>query len=50
MAVAGEDGATVFTIAAADSDALLRALLTARPPWHVRQVETAPAAHGEARP
>ncbi|MBM9618595.1 ATP-binding cassette domain-containing protein [Streptomyces zhihengii] len=50
VAVAGEDGATVFTIAAADSDALLRALLTARPPWHVRQVETAPAAHGEARP
>ncbi|MFC9272859.1 ATP-binding cassette domain-containing protein [Streptomyces zhihengii] len=49
VAVAGEDGATVFTIAAADSDALLRALLTARPPWHVRQVETAPAAHREAR-
>ncbi|WP_261993922.1 ATP-binding cassette domain-containing protein [Streptomyces sp. t39] len=44
-AVAGDGGATVFTVAAAHSDALLRALLTARLPWHVRQVETAPAVH-----
>jgi ABC-type Mn2+/Zn2+ transport system ATPase subunit len=38
----GEDGGTVLTVAAVYSDALLRALLTARPPWHVRQLtETA---------
>ncbi|MGW0777768.1 ATP-binding cassette domain-containing protein [Streptomyces sp. NPDC002835] len=35
---AGEDGSTVLTVAAVYSDALLRALLTARPPWHVRQL------------
>lgn len=34
----GEDGSTVLTVAAVYSDALLRALLTARPPWHVRQL------------
>lgn len=31
----GADGAVRLTVAAADSDALLRALLTAEPPWHV---------------
>jgi ABC-type Mn2+/Zn2+ transport system ATPase subunit len=36
-----EDGSTVLTVAAVYSDALLRALLTARPPWHVRQMTRA---------
>ncbi|MFK4693000.1 ATP-binding cassette domain-containing protein [Streptomyces pristinaespiralis] len=48
--VAGEDGGTVLTVPAGYSDALLRALLTARPPWHIRRVEGAvdPAAHAPA--
>ncbi len=32
-----------LTVAAADSDDLLRALLTARPPWHIRAVTDVPA-------
>ncbi|WP_390898276.1 ABC transporter ATP-binding protein [Streptomyces angustmyceticus] len=32
------DGTTRLTVPAAHSDALLRALLTARPPWHIRSV------------
>ncbi|WP_312018473.1 ABC transporter ATP-binding protein [Streptomyces sp. I05A-00742] len=36
-------GAVRFTVAARDSDALLRALLTAVPPWHVRSVTPVPA-------
>ncbi|MFF9567127.1 ATP-binding cassette domain-containing protein [Streptomyces sp. NPDC014685] len=35
-----------LTVAAAHSDALLRALLTARPPWHIRRVATAPTPAG----
>ena len=35
-------GGVRLTVAAAHSDALLRALLTARPPWHVRSVTTPP--------
>jgi ABC-2 type transport system ATP-binding protein len=35
---AAPDGGTVLTVAAVHSDALLRALLTARPPWHIRQL------------
>ncbi|MEU9499831.1 ATP-binding cassette domain-containing protein [Streptomyces sp. NPDC048196] len=38
----GPDGAFRFTVPAVHSDALLRALLTARPPWHIRAVTTAP--------
>ncbi|MFD9567617.1 ATP-binding cassette domain-containing protein [Streptomyces sp. NPDC059994] len=34
----GPDGAHTLTVAAAHSDALLRALLSARPPWHIRGV------------
>ncbi|MGW2025043.1 ATP-binding cassette domain-containing protein [Streptomyces decoyicus] len=34
----GPDGATLLTVPAVHSDALLRALLTARPPWHIRSV------------
>lgn len=36
------DGGVRFTVAATHSDALLRALLTARPPWHIRQLAAAP--------
>ncbi|OKJ37272.1 ABC transporter [Streptomyces sp. CB01580] len=32
------DGGVRFTVDAAHSDALLRALLTARPPWHIRRL------------
>ncbi|MFE6779763.1 ATP-binding cassette domain-containing protein [Streptomyces sp. NPDC057702] len=39
------DGATALTVPAAYSDALLRALLAARPPWHIRAVTPAPAPH-----
>ncbi|MFI9585796.1 ATP-binding cassette domain-containing protein [Streptomyces sp. NPDC052236] len=40
-----DDGSTVLTVAAVHSDALLRALLTARPPWHIQQLsETESAA------
>ncbi|MFI7100986.1 ATP-binding cassette domain-containing protein [Streptomyces sp. NPDC050161] len=38
---AGPDGTVRLTVAAAHSDALLRALLTARPPWHIRSVTAA---------
>ncbi|MGN9793429.1 ATP-binding cassette domain-containing protein [Streptomyces sp. OZ13] len=49
-AVAGEGGGTVFTVPAGHSDALLRALLTARPPWHIRHLEGAvePVANASA--
>ncbi|MFF3459818.1 ATP-binding cassette domain-containing protein [Streptomyces sp. NPDC002730] len=40
----GPDGSTVLTVAAVHSDALLRALLTARPPWHIRQLSRTGAA------
>ncbi|MFF9347753.1 ATP-binding cassette domain-containing protein [Streptomyces sp. NPDC014734] len=36
------DGGTRFTVDAAHSDALLRALLTARPPWHIRSLTPEP--------
>ncbi|GGV83820.1 ABC transporter ATP-binding protein [Streptomyces gelaticus] len=36
------DGGVRFTVAATHSDALLCALLTARPPWHIRQLAAAP--------
>lgn len=39
----GAAPAVRLTVAAAHSDALLRALLTARPPWHIRTVTSAPA-------
>ncbi|GAA2082957.1 ATP-binding cassette domain-containing protein [Streptomyces albiaxialis] len=35
---AGADGTAVLTVPASESDAVLYALLTARPPWHVRRV------------
>ncbi|MEU9081818.1 ATP-binding cassette domain-containing protein [Streptomyces sp. NPDC048357] len=38
----GPDGAVVLTVTAARSDEVLRVLLTARPPWHVRAVEELP--------
>ncbi|BDM71559.1 ABC transporter ATP-binding protein [Streptomyces nigrescens] len=38
----GPDGAFRLTVPAVHSDALLRALLTARPPWHIRAVTAAP--------
>ncbi|WNI26828.1 ATP-binding cassette domain-containing protein [Streptomyces sp. ITFR-16] len=44
--VPARDGALRLTVAAVHSDALLAALLTARPPWHIRQV--APEAGTEA--
>ncbi|MGP9017906.1 ABC transporter ATP-binding protein [Streptomyces sp. BR1] len=34
----GPDGAHTLTVESAHSDALLRTLLTARPPWHIRGV------------
>ncbi|MEU8462235.1 ATP-binding cassette domain-containing protein [Streptomyces sp. NPDC029003] len=40
-AAPGPGGGVLLTVDAARSDALLRALLTARPPWHVRTVEEA---------
>lgn len=40
----GPDGTTRLTVAAVHSDALLRALLTARPPWHIRSVNRCPDA------
>nr|WP_326593518.1 ATP-binding cassette domain-containing protein [Streptomyces sp. NBC_01294] len=36
------DGGAVLTVDAARSDEVLRVLLTARPPWHVRAVEELP--------
>ncbi|MEV0372207.1 ABC transporter ATP-binding protein [Streptomyces sp. NPDC050636] len=38
---AGPDGTTRLTVPAVHSDALLRVLLTARPPWHIRSVTAA---------
>jgi ABC-2 type transport system ATP-binding protein len=38
----GAAGATRLTVPAAHSDALLRTLLTTRPPWHIRSVTAAP--------
>ncbi|WP_327425079.1 ABC transporter ATP-binding protein [Streptomyces sp. NBC_01527] len=39
----GPDGTLRLTVAAVHSDALLRALLTARPPWHIRQLSESAA-------
>ncbi|WP_406100019.1 ATP-binding cassette domain-containing protein [Streptomyces sp. NBC_01013] len=39
---AAGDGALRLTVASAHSDALLAALLSARPPWHIRHLSTAP--------
>ncbi|MEU1437448.1 ATP-binding cassette domain-containing protein [Streptomyces sp. NPDC005786] len=39
---AGQDGTLSLTVDAAHSDALLSALLTARPPWHISRLSTAP--------
>ncbi|MFG2988478.1 hypothetical protein ACGFZK_04085 [Streptomyces sp. NPDC048257] len=36
------DGGVLLTVDAAGSDGLLRDLLTARPPWHIRAVEELP--------
>lgn len=41
-------GALRLTVEAAHSDALLSALLAARPPWHIRQLSTTPARPDEA--
>ncbi|MDT0570805.1 ATP-binding cassette domain-containing protein [Streptomyces sp. DSM 3412] len=45
-------GTSLFTVPAARSDALLRALLGARPPWHVVRVTpvSEPAAQGTSEP
>ncbi len=43
--VPGPDGTTRLTVPAVHSDALLRALLTARPPWHIHAVTAAPRPH-----
>ncbi|MBT2508698.1 ABC transporter ATP-binding protein [Streptomyces sp. ISL-98] len=42
----GPDGGVRLTVSAAHSDAVLRALLGARPGWHVSAVSPAPARHG----
>ncbi|WP_189296973.1 ABC transporter ATP-binding protein [Streptomyces albospinus] len=44
----GPGGTTRLTVPAAHSDALLRALLTARPPWHIRAVTAAAPPPGTA--
>lgn len=44
------EGGLRLTVASACSDALLRALLTARPPWHVRSVGGPPADGGAGEP
>ncbi|MFJ6694726.1 ATP-binding cassette domain-containing protein [Streptomyces sp. NPDC091272] len=41
------DGSTELTVAAAHSDGALRALLGARPPWHVREVSAPDTAQAE---
>ncbi|WP_433858710.1 ATP-binding cassette domain-containing protein [Streptomyces kronopolitis] len=46
----GPDGTTRLTVPAVHSDAVLRALLTARPPWHIRAVTAAPGPAGDAVP
>ncbi|MER5275805.1 ATP-binding cassette domain-containing protein [Streptomyces sp. NPDC002809] len=45
---AAGDGALRLTVAAVHSDALLGALLTARPPWHIRHLSTLPGNPDEA--
>lgn len=45
---AGENGSLWLTVAAVHSDALLSALLTARPPWHIRRLSPEPV--GAASP
>ncbi len=45
--VSRPDGTTRLTVPAVHSDTLLRALLTARPPWHIRSVTGAGAGPGE---
>ncbi|MEU8699905.1 ATP-binding cassette domain-containing protein [Streptomyces sp. NPDC048680] len=47
---AGEGGALRLTVAAVHSDALLSALLTARPPWHIRRLTPLPEDAGTPRP
>lgn len=42
------DGALGLTVDAAHSDALLSALLTARPPWHIRHLSALPGNPDEA--
>ncbi|WP_260255952.1 ATP-binding cassette domain-containing protein [Streptomyces sp. 840.1] len=42
----GADGALLLTVAAEHSDALLSALLTARPPWHIRRLTPLPETAG----
>ncbi|MEU8437698.1 ATP-binding cassette domain-containing protein [Streptomyces sp. NPDC029216] len=41
-AVPAPDGGILLTVDTARSDAVLRELLTARPPWHIRAVEELP--------
>ncbi|OKK21395.1 ABC transporter [Streptomyces sp. CB02488] len=45
-----EDGMLRLTVTAAYSDALLSALLAARPPWHIRRLTPLPEDAGTARP
>jgi len=45
---AAGEGALRLTVAAAHSDALLSALLTARPPWHIRHLSALPGNPDEA--
>ncbi|MFG2890830.1 ATP-binding cassette domain-containing protein [Streptomyces sp. NPDC048248] len=42
----GPAGSTLLSVPAVHSDALLRALLTARPPWHIRAVTADPPEGG----
>ncbi|MER6051846.1 ABC transporter ATP-binding protein, partial [Streptomyces sp. NPDC001793] len=46
----GPDGTLRLTVPAAHSDALLRALLTAHPPWHIRTVAAEPPDPGTPAP
>lgn len=48
--VPARDGALRLTVAAVHSDALLGALLTARPPWHIRHVAPEPEARRPGEP
>ncbi|GAA3178195.1 ATP-binding cassette domain-containing protein [Streptomyces ramulosus] len=50
VSVREPDGTARLTVPAASSDALLRALLTARPPWHIRTVTTPEAPQPEWPP
>jgi ABC-2 type transport system ATP-binding protein len=43
-----QDGSALLTAPAVHSDALLRALLSARPPWHIREVHPAHVPAGPA--